>query len=103
MIFTHIVDSLHRWTGWCPRSHPEQPLVCMTGSLDSGYVSESDRPDTGKKQYSGRLFQKIFTGVAILILFATLFFGGQFWWPLFVVIVLICGIICHYLLIWRHE
>ncbi len=63
----------------------------------AGFVDGGD-PQPGSNFAARSRFDDWFTGIAIVILFATLGFGGFFWWPFFVGAVLVAG-----LAIWYHN
>lgn len=78
-----IIETLHHHLGWCPcrnthASHPSNTGNTETEpSLQQG--RSSGQPQTGDQTQV--IPEGFFTGIAVTILFLTLFFGGNWWWP----------------------
>lgn len=98
MTMTRIAEVIHEWTGWCPNSCA---LKAKNGNMKKTPLPAAGVPDSGDPQPGSNpsvrsRFRDWFTGLAIVILFATLGFGGFFWWPFFVLAVLAAGLVCWY-------
>lgn len=84
MTFT-LIEKIHHRLGWCPCRGTQVSRPSETGSPEipeESPVRTAGSPDqrTTKKR-AGKIPESVLTGTAILILFLTLFFGGNWWWP----------------------
>ncbi len=86
-----ISRKIFHWLDWCPNSRPLE-IQAPVGANNTTAVVQ----DPGSDPAGNSIFPDWITASAVLILFATLFVGGQIWWPFFVGGVLI---IC---LAWTH-
>lgn len=81
----HITEKLQSYLGWCPNAHnlnvQIHPKENATVSVN---VPDPDVPQPGDNPAVKSGFMDWFTAVSVVILFATLGFGGLFWWPFFV-------------------
>ncbi len=86
----HITEKLQSYLGWCPNAHnlnvQIHPKENATVSVN---VPDPDVPQPGDNPAVKSGFMDWFTAVSVVILFATLGFGGLFWWPFFVGAVLV--------------
>jgi hypothetical protein len=90
---------LHR-LGWCPNHTALQaaPVPRTTGPAPEN----RDGSQPGTAWYSVEL-PPFSTTVAIVILFSTLFVGGNIWWPPLVFAIAIAGVIIVYRKNLRNE
>ena len=97
MTATRISEIIRDRLGWCPASYA---LKMKNGGMElplpAAGVSDVGDPQPGSNPAARSRFNDWFTGIAIIILFATLGFGGFFWWPFFVGAVLVAGLIYWY-------
>ena len=82
----YIPERFHKHAGWCPHKANGVPLTRtlreeIPTDRNSG-TGQSPGPLTPEKN-ARKIPSQILTGTAILILFLTLFFGGNWWWPAF--------------------
>ncbi|MDD1716459.1 MAG: hypothetical protein LUQ01_05620 [Methanolinea sp.] len=85
-----IVNAVRGWLGGSPNSRPLEIRIPREGSYDQAAgVLNPVRPDPGSGTAGRVACPDWITAVAIIILFATLFFGGLFWWPFFTGAVLV--------------
>lgn len=103
MTMTGIVKVIHEWTGWCPDSCTRMAENgSMVLPLPSAGVSDAGDPPSGSNPSVRSRFEDWFTGIAIVILFATLGLGGFYWWPFFVLAVLAAGLIYWYFFVQKR-
>lgn len=93
-MITRISETVHGVLGWCPDSNVQMPR--STSGAPSSNVPDPDVPDPGDYPVGKAGFPDGLTVVAIVTLFATLFFGGNFWWPFFVGAVLVACLAYRY-------
>ncbi len=91
---TQFAEVIRGWLGWCPNTHVLKIQV-PAANTGTGLTATTDR----ESPWPGILPKSLavphwMTAVALVILFATCFVGGNLWWPILVVIVLIAGIAC---------
>jgi len=96
---TQFAEVIRGWLGWCPNTHALKMQV-PAASTGTGLSAATDR----ESPWPGILPKSLevphwMTVLALVILFATCFVGGNFWWPVLVVIVLIA---CIALLAYRN-
>ena len=89
---TRFAEVIHGWLGWCPNTHVLK-VQAPAASTGTGHTNTIDR----SSPWPGILPRSLkvphwMTAVALVILFATCFVGGNLWWPFLVVIVLIACI-----------
>lgn len=80
----HLPERLRKHAGWCPHNANGAPLKRslreeIPMERDSG-MGKSPSPLAPEKN-ARKIPSQILTGTAILILFLTIFFGGNWWWP----------------------
>lgn len=80
----YLPDRMQKKAGWCPCRADSAPLKRgIPGEIPLGENSrggKSPAPLT-PENHTRKIPPHIVTGTAILILFLTLFFGGNWWWP----------------------
>ena len=83
---------INSWLGWCPVT---RHIMTRNNTLKSDVLTPNSPivPRNPGKNEKGNWFEKIFTATSIIILFATLFYGGLFWWPFFVGVILVAGFV----------
>jgi hypothetical protein len=87
-----VAEVIRGWLGWCPNSHAHTVKVLQKDRITAtGTILKRDTPQPGNSETAEVTYPDWLTTVAIVILFATLFFGGIFWWPLFVGAVLVAA------------
>jgi hypothetical protein len=92
----NISEVLRGWLGWCPNT---QVLDIHTSAASTGKepseIAEQESPGPGilPKTLTTPHWMTV---TALVILFATCFVGGSFWWPFFVIAVLIACVVCLY-------
>jgi len=96
---TQFAKVIRGWLGWCPNTHALKMQV-PAASTGTEPTDATDRESPA----SGLLPKTLevphwMTVLALVILFATCFVGGNLWWPVPVVIVLIA---CIALLTYRN-
>jgi fatty acid desaturase len=97
MMLTRISEIIHEWMGWCPNSHALKVRTPHNGNINvSADVAGRDVPQPGDAPVVKSGFMDGFTAIAVVIVFATLGFGGLFWWPFFVGAVLVAGLVYWY-------
>jgi fatty acid desaturase len=83
--------------GWCPNTHALKVSIPDNGNITvSADVPERDGSQPGENPAVKSGFMNWFTVISVVILFATLSFGGLFWWPFFVGAVLVAGLVFWY-------
>lgn len=83
---------IFHWLGWCPNSRALE-VQAPLGANNSPAVVRSQGSDPA----GNSIFPDWITAGAVLILFATLFVGGQFWWPFFVGgVLIVCLVRMHF-------
>jgi hypothetical protein len=89
---TLSLDFIRRKMGWCPNTHTAKLSVPAKGNIPvPADVPGPDAPRPGHILPANMEVPEGLTTISIVILFATLFFGGHFWWPFFVGAVLVAG------------
>lgn len=86
---------LHR-LGWCPNHTALQqaaPVLKTAGPAPAPEDQDGRQPGTSWHSVELPSFS---TAVAIVIVFATLFVGGNIWWPPFVFAIAVIGLIIVY-------
>ena len=78
---TRIAEIMHGWLGWCPHAGTPQQGVKNPTTITSRTGEPEGQPGSPAATMT---VPDGFTSLSILILFATLFVGGYFWWPAFV-------------------
>lgn len=89
---TQFAEVIRGWLGWFPNTHVLRMQV-PAASTGTGLTGSTDR----ESPWPGILPKTLevphwMTVLALVILFATCFVGGNLWWPVLVVIVLIACI-----------
>jgi hypothetical protein len=79
-----LCKHLRHRLGWCPDTGTIQAPQDTRKSIPSGTVSVESQPGTAP--YTAAI-PAWFTVISIGILFATLFVGGNIWWPPFVLVI----------------
>lgn len=88
-----IVDTVRAYLGWCPHARPSAVTVPRTGILPhAGDLPDTPRPGTAPLVTA---VPRWMTAVSIAILFATCFVGGNLWWPIIVLAVLVIFVFIH--------
>nr|WP_321351032.1 hypothetical protein [uncultured Methanoregula sp.] len=98
---THIIaDTIRTYLGWCPNARSPGVAIPRAGVLSH----TADLPDTPQPGATPLVtaVPRWMTAVSIAILFATLFVGGNFWWPIFVLGVLVIFVFIHIRTIQTH-
>ena len=93
-MITRISDIIHEWTGWCPNSPAldvQKPRISMSG-LSGITDPEPPQPQMILTRIATPPWM---TAIALAILFATFFVGGNIWWPAIVLAVLVIFVIIH--------
>jgi hypothetical protein len=88
-----FINTIGTYLGWCPHARPAAATVPCTGILPHA----RDLPDTPQPG-TAPLVTAVphwMTAVSIAILFATIFVGGNFWWPILVLGVLVVFAFIH--------
>ena len=86
-------EIFQRYLGWCPHAGiPPQgeEKTAQIPRMSAGPEGMPDSPAAVMAMPDG------FTSLSILILFATLFVGGYFWWPALVIGITGAGILVMY-------
>jgi len=88
-------EVIHGWLGWCPNTHVLN-VQAPAASTGTGQTDTTDRESPWPGILPGSLeVPHWMTAVALVILFATCFVGGNIWWPVFVSGVLVIFFIIH--------
>jgi hypothetical protein len=88
-----VAEVIRGWLGWCPNSNVQKVKVPQSDRIAAtSTILKPDAPQPGNNGTVEVTYPDWLTTVAIVILFATLFFGGIFWWPLFVGAVLVAAL-----------
>ncbi|MEN6610098.1 MAG: hypothetical protein ABFC24_04590 [Methanoregulaceae archaeon] len=76
-----IIGTFHHRLGWCPcrNTHASHPL--NTGNTEPSLQQGGSSGQPLTRDRAPVIPEGFFTGIAITILFLTLFFGGNWWWP----------------------
>ncbi len=86
-----FVERFRHYLGWCPNSRVVSTCTpVMKGELAGFPEPQGQQPESAIEGTIKML--DWFTTVAIIILFATLFVGGNFWWPAVVLAIVAIGI-----------
>lgn len=84
-----VADVVRAWLGWCPSAPMVTSRIPETSDLPcSGGIPARDMPPAGRIQIVPVVIPHWMTAVSLVILFATCFVGGNFWWPLMVLAVI---------------
>jgi hypothetical protein len=87
---THVSEVIHGWLGWCPNEKRMRiPPPDMPDFPERRVLHGPDTPGSGRFSLTAVAVPRWMTAVAIVILSATPFTGGSFWWPVFVMTVII--------------
>jgi hypothetical protein len=96
---------LEKYLGWCPHRPAEGRCPALPERADLPF-SGPERFSPGAKK-AGSLRElpvpEWFVSVSLVVLFATNFFGGNFWWPLLVLAILAAGMVYWYMTVVRRE
>jgi len=87
-----ISDKIGGWLGWCPNAHTLDTQTPRTGRIEPSGVTDPEppQPQTIPTRIATPAWM---TAVALTILVATLFVGGNVWWPAIVLAVLVIFVI----------
>ena len=92
---TCVSDVIRGWLGWCPNAHTMK--VPVSGSRSGTEPSEISKPESPQPGTSPAIItvHHGMIAVALVILLATCFVGGNIWWPALVFVILVICIIIH--------
>ncbi len=80
---------IHGWLGWCPNAYAlKAPLNGKRTVAEQPGFPEPETPQPGSSPATVTV-PSWMTALALIILSATCFVGGNIWWPFFVGVVLI--------------
>ena len=83
------------WLGWCPSAPGVKVRIPETPDVPCGTVIPArDMPPAGGIRIVPVVIPHWMTAVSVVILFATCFVGGNFWWPFVVLAVIIAFTLC---------
>lgn len=94
-MITRVAEIIHERLGWCPNTRIQRvqtPDTRIEPELTGIPDPESPQPDTTPV---GLATPHWMSAAAVMILFATIFVGGNIWWVAFVLAVLILFVILH--------
>lgn len=93
---THFGEVIRGWLGWCPGIQAQNVRLPVAGT-GAEHTGDADResPQPGIMLTSLKTPHWM-TATALVILFATIFVGGNPWWPVIVGTVLIVFLLIHF-------
>jgi Flp pilus assembly protein TadB len=84
-----LSGTLHQWTGWCPNAGTLLELHDARKGFPDPADDEEKQPGTASYMAG---IPAWFTTVSVIVLFATVFLGGNLWWPALVLVIAGAGL-----------
>jgi len=99
---TQVTEVIRGWLGWCPHARTLDAQTPRTSRIGPSGITDPEPPQPGTSPTTLAVPHWM-TAIALAILFATLFVGGNVWWVAFVLAVLVIFVVIHIRTIQTQE